>query len=81
MCRNVKADGDEGLTIKLKKHSKGGAHNLLNRQAQRSGVNSKNSVRLHEMKLLAWSQQYPGQCYSTYIPTGTKGVARMETKE
>jgi hypothetical protein len=30
---------------------------LLNRQAQRSGVNSKNSVRLYEMKLLAWSQQ------------------------
>jgi hypothetical protein len=30
---------------------------MLNRQAQRSGVNSKNSVRLHKMKLLAWSQQ------------------------
>jgi hypothetical protein len=51
------ADGDEGLRIRLKKCSKGGAHNLLNRKAQRSGVNSKNSVRLHEMKLLAWSQQ------------------------
>ncbi|KAJ7712018.1 hypothetical protein B0H14DRAFT_690177 [Mycena olivaceomarginata] len=32
-------------------------HMMLNRQAQRSGVNSKNSVRLHEMTLLAWSQQ------------------------
>ncbi|KAF8131787.1 hypothetical protein K438DRAFT_2131144 [Mycena galopus ATCC 62051] len=34
-----------------------GMKGMLNKQAQRSGVNSKNSVRLYERELLAWSQQ------------------------
>ena len=56
---------------------------VLNRQAQRSGCPSKNSVRLHEETTCLDATvrtEDPRQYYSVYIEVRTKGIPRMETK-